>query len=84
MLKTNNMLFWKYILIIFNFSADGNCNYYAFSHCYKFVESLMSLNDATALCNGNAESTGYIMEINSAEENELIHQILNGIFKFLK
>ncbi len=60
-------------------TAAGICDHHAFGHCYKYFDSVMPFEGANTLCR-NSDDPGYILEINSAEENEFALMIRNGIF----
>ena len=62
----------------YNQTVDGICDFQAFGHCYKLIDALIPLADAQTAC---ADDGGYIVEINSAEENDLILYILEGVCK---
>ena len=57
-------------------TVNGICDFQAFGHCYKLIDEFMHLTQAQDAC---AQDDGYIVEINSAEENDLILYILEGM-----
>ena len=64
-------------LLIELLTGNGVCTYYNVGHCYHFIDGLMGWDQAQTEC---SENGGYIIEINSAEENRLVAQIVEGLY----
>ena len=59
------------------FLAGGICEYHAFGHCYKVFDVAERYVDAENLCQSEGHQ-GYVIEVNSVEENEFVYNVLHG------